>query len=297
MKNIITLICNPSTVNLEQDHVSLVLKTLREMNARTTNPDWLTRGVACDIPFENLGLKKADTAIKKVLKNFQIDIISQKNFNRKKKLLIADMDATIILGETLDNLATLANCKEKVAKITEQAMNGEIHFVEAIKRRIELLKGLSLENLEKAKAEIELTPGAGELVQTMKANGAVTMLISGGLSIFTDHVRQLIGFDKAKGNDFEMVDNKLTGRLIEPVINKDAKLENFKLFAATNHISSADTIAVGDGANDIPMLLEAGTAIAFHAKPIVNETIDLSIKYSDLTALLYIQGYRSSDFV
>jgi len=297
MNHILTLICNPRTADLGDDTLATATASLTELGAETSGVDWLAQGIACDIPFDGLDLQAAEAAVRQRLEGLPVDIIAQQNSNRRKKILIADMDATMVRGETLDELAEFAGCKDDVSAITKRAMHGEIRFIDALKQRIKLLEGLPLENLEKTMAGVELTPGGPALVQTMKANGAVTMLISGGFTYFTDRVRDLIGFDQARGNSFEISDGKLTGQVLEPIINKDAKLENLKNLAAQHNIADADTMAVGDGANDLPMLMAAGIGVAYHAKPVVTKSARVAINHGDLTALLYLQGYRADEFV
>jgi phosphoserine phosphatase len=297
MNHILTLICNPCTADLSGEAIALATTCLNELGAETADANWLAHGIACDIPFNGLDLQAAETTVQHNFKRFPIDIIVQKNINRRKKLLIADMDATMVTGETLDELAKFAGCKDEIAAITSLAMNGELRFADALKQRIKLLEGLSIDNLKKTMAGIELTPGGQALVQTMKANGAVTMLVSGGFTYFTDRVRDIIGFDKAKGNNFEISDAKLTGQVLEPIIDKYAKLKILKTFAAEHGISETDTMAAGDGANDLPMLMAAEIGVAFHAKPVVTKSARVSINHGDLTALLYLQGYQLEEFV
>ena len=297
MNHILTLICNPRTADLGDEAHATATACLSELGAETADANWLARGIACDIPFRGLDLQVAEASVQHNFQGLPIDIIAQKTANRRKKLLVADMDSTMIMGETLDELAEFAGYKDEVAAITSLAMNGELRFVDALKQRIKLLEGLSLDNLKKTMAGVELTPGGKALVQTMKANGAVTMLISGGFTYFTDRVRDLIGFDKAKGNNFEISDAKLTGQVLEPIIDKDAKLAILKSFAAEHGIAEIDTMAAGDGANDLPMLMAAGIGVAYHAKPAVAKLARVCINHGDLTALLYIQGYREEEFV
>jgi phosphoserine phosphatase len=297
MNHILTLICNPRTTELTNEALEVAIACLSELGAETADANWLAHGVACDIPFSGLSLKVAEATVRHNFQGLPIDIIAQKSVNRQKKLLVADMDSTMVMGETLDNLSEFAGCRDKVAAITSLAMNGELSFVEALKQRVKLLEGLSLDNLKKTMAGVELTPGGKELVQTMKANGAVTMLVSGGFSYFTDQVRDLIGFDKAKGNNFEISEARLTGQVLEPVIDKYAKLVILKNFAAEYGIAVADTLAVGDGANDLPMIMAANVGVAYHAKPIVSKSARVSINHGDLTALLYIQGYKAKKFI
>jgi phosphoserine phosphatase len=297
MNHILTLICNPRTADLGDDALNTAIAALKEMGAETGEATWLAHGIACDIPFHGPDLQAAEAAVRQHLQNAPVDIIAQQSGNRRKKLLIADMDATMVMGETLDELAEFAGCKDEVAAITSRAMNGKIRFIDALKQRIKRLEGLTLENLEKTMAGVELTPGGKALVHTMKANGAVTMLISGGFTYFTDRVRDLIGFDEAKGNSFEISDGKLTGQVLEPIINRQAKLESLKSLAAEHGIAETDTMAVGDGANDLPMLMAAGIGVAYHAKPVVTKSAGVAVNHGDLTALLYLQGYRADEFV
>ena len=297
MNHILTLICNPRTAILNDEALTMATSCLSELGAETADASWLAHGIACDIPFCGLDIEVVKANVQHKFRELPVDIIAQKSTNRRKKLLVADMDSTMIMGETLDDLAEFAGHKDKVAAITRLAMNGELHFVDALKQRIKLLKGLSLDNLKKTMARVELTPGGKTLVQTMKANGAVTILISGGFTYFTDRVRDMIGFDRAQGNNFEISDAKLTGQVLEPIIDKNAKLVILKKFAAEYGIAEIDTIAAGDGANDLPMLMAANTGVAYHAKPAVSELARISINYGDLTALLYIQGYRKEEFI
>jgi phosphoserine phosphatase len=297
MNHILTLICNPRTAILTEEDQTMAASCLSELGADTADARWLAHGIACDIPFCGLDVKVAKANIQHKFQGLPVDIIAQNSANRRKKLLVADMDSTMIMGETLDDLAEFAGHKDEVAAITRLAMNGELHFVDALKQRIKLLEGLSLDNLKKTMARVEPTPGGKTLVKTMKANGAVTILISGGFTYFTDRVRDMIGFDKAKGNNFEIRDAKLTGQVLEPIIDKTAKLVILKKFAAEYGISEIDTIAAGDGANDLPMLMAANIGVAYHAQPAVSELARISINHGDLTALLYIQGYRTEEFI
>ena len=203
----------------------------------------------------------------------------------------------MVAGETLDDLAELAGFKDEVAAITKLAMNDELRFVDALKQRVKLLEGLSINNLKKVMNRIELTPGGRLLVQTMKANGAITMLVSGGFTYFTNQVRDLIGFDEAKGNILEISGAKLTGKVLAPIIDNDGKLKILQKFATKHQINMTDTLAVGDGANDIPMLLKADIGVAYHAKSTVAKQARFVINHGDLTSLLYMQGYRRKEFI
>lgn len=224
------------------------------------------------------------------------DLILQPHEGRKKKLLIADMDSTIVTGETLDDLAEFAGLKEQVADITARAMNGEIQFRDALEERVMMLKGLSAYKLEEAMRLVELTDGAQTLVGTMRANGAYCALVSGGFTFFTSRVADLVRFDFNAGNNMEIVDGAITGRVIDPIVTKESKLAYLKSLTAERGLSTKDAVAVGDGANDLPMIMEAGLGIAFHAKPSVVAMARHNVQHADLRALLFAQGYKASDF-
>jgi phosphoserine phosphatase len=226
-----------------------------------------------------------------------IDVFSQPIKGRRKTLLLADMDATIVTCETLDELADFVGMKSQIAEITTRAMNGEIAFGDALRQRVKMLEGLEVGLLEKTLSRMELTSGARTLVQTMRQNGAYTALVSGGFKYFTSHIREQVGFHEDVSNEFDINDRKLTGRIGDTIIDKDGKLETLNRLARQLDISVADAVTVGDGANDLPMLQAAGLGMAFHAKPLVATSARHQIEYSDLTSVLYAQGYRKTEFV
>ncbi len=216
--------------------------------------------------------------------------------NRRKRLLIADMDSTIIGQECLDEVAGAAGIKSQVAAITERAMRGELNFEDALRERIALLRGLPEGALAKVLEErITLAPGARQLVATMRANGAITALVSGGFTFFTTAIAARAGFDTHQGNTLLFEDGKLTG-VAEPILGREAKGDMLLQQTQAHNIPLADTLAVGDGANDLAMLELAGLGVAYHAKPIVAAQADASIRFCDLSALLYLQGYPESAF-
>jgi phosphoserine phosphatase len=207
------------------------------------------------------------------------------------------MDSTIVTGETLDELAALAGVGEKIAAITRRAMNGELDFKEALRERVSMLKGLKIDALEKAWERIQVTPGAQELVATMRARGALTALVSGGFSCFTDKVAAQLGFDVQRSNILLDDGAALTGTVEEPILDRDAKLSALHELAAQRGLKLSATLAVGDGANDLDMIRAAGLGVAFHAKPIVAQAARAKVDHADLRALLFAQGYPVSTFV
>jgi len=217
---------------------------------------------------------------------------------RRKKLLVADMDSTIINVECLDELADMAGLKPQIAAITERAMRGELEFEAALKERVGMLKGLHLSALGKTYGErVRLNPGAKSLLATMRANGAHTMLVSGGFGYFTQRVAQAAGFHAERGNTLLDDGEYLTGEVATPILGRQAKLEALQEAVATLKIGFDETMAVGDGANDLAMIQRAGLGVAYHAKPVVAEAAGAAINHNDLTALLYLQGYCDNEIV
>ncbi len=227
-----------------------------------------------------------------------VDLIVQPAEGRRKKMLLADMDSTMIRQECIDELAAEAGVGPRVADITARAMNGELDFESALKERVGLLKDLPEAMIEQVLDQrITYMPGGYELVNTMKADGAYAALVSGGFTAFTSRVAAALGFDENRANTLIAADGKLTGDVSMPILGKAAKVEALEQITARLGISEADVLAVGDGANDLGMLGRAGTGVALHAKPTVQAQCDIRINHGDLTALLYLQGYARTDFV
>jgi phosphoserine phosphatase len=218
--------------------------------------------------------------------------------NRRKSLLISDMDSTIIQQECLDELADFAGLKAEISAITERAMAGELNFEEALRERVAMLKGLDITALEKCHAErITLMPGARTLVETMKADGAHCVLVSGGFTFFTSRIARAAGFHSDQGNTLLDDGHTLTGKVGEPILGREAKLAALQTEAARLNLKPSDTLAMGDGANDLAMIEAAGLGIAYRAKPVVAAAADCGISVTDLTAALYFQGYSDSEIV
>jgi phosphoserine phosphatase len=264
-------------------------------------PDWLSPGRACDLPFRAgdpalVEAARAEAVLHAIVPH-GIDRAVLARAGRRKRLLVADMDSTVITTESLDELAAFAGLKGEIAAITRRSMNGEIDFADALRQRVAMLKGLARSALDRVIAEMTLMPGAGALVATMRAHGAFTALVSGGFAPVTAAVRARVGFDLDRANDLELLDGKLTGRVVEPILDKNAKLATLTALAAERGLSLAETVAVGDGANDLPMLLAAGLGVAFQAKPSVAAAARVRINQGDLTAVLFLQGYREAEII
>jgi phosphoserine phosphatase len=272
------------------------LSQVRQILPETAEPVWLEESRAADIGFSGLGWEEAADRARGLLKDRKIDLAAQPVEGRRKKLLIADMDSTMVIGETLDELAAFAGLKDHIAAITARAMNGEIDFKSALRQRVGLLAGLDESALEETDRHIELMPGAKTLVSTMRAHGAYTVLVSGGFDYFTARVRERCGFHQDRANRLEIVGGKLTGKVLDPILDRESKLAYLMEFAASKKIGEADAVAVGDGANDLSMIKAAGLGVAFQAKPVVAGQARFRVDHNDLTALLYAQGYHRDQF-
>jgi phosphoserine phosphatase len=290
MSLLLSLLADPAGPSLDQRLVDRA----RAACGDAGTPGWLAPGIACDVPVPD----DADLArIREALGKAPVDANLIPADGRRKRLLIADMDSTVVTTETLDEIAAYAGLKDVIAAITRRSMNGEIDFPTALRERVAMLKGLAVDALAKTLAATELTPGARTLVQTMKAHGAYTALVSGGFTYFTEEIGRQCGFDLHRSNVLGIEEAKLTGELVGPILDMNAKLASLKELTAKRGIALAAAVTVGDGANDMAMLGAAGLGVAFHAKPVVNAEIPVQVRHGDLTALLYLQGYRRDEFV
>lgn len=258
----------------------------------------LDGAIAADLFAEAADARKLEADIRLALEGAAIDVIVQPAASRRKALFLADMDSTMIGQECIDELAAVVGLKEHVAAITERAMRGEIEFEPALRERVALLTGVPLSVVDEIiRDRITLTPGGRELVRTMRANGAYTALVSGGFTVFTGPISATIGFDEHRSNTLLADGGILRGEVADPILGKQAKLDALIALRARFGLSPEATLAVGDGANDLAMLGEAGLGAAFRAKPAVAAAADARLDHADLTALLYAQGYVGSEIV
>src|SRR6266481_1456851 len=299
MSLVATLICNPADPALD----STVVDGARAILPSPGAAQWLFDEVAVDIPFsgqipfEGRDIRQIENRLRAARGDLPIDIVVQPRAFRRKKLFLADMDSTMIGQECIDELADFAGLKAHVAGITERAMRGEIEFEPALRERVALLKDMPVGVVDEVlKTRIVPTPGGRELVMTMRAHGAYTCLISGGFALFTNAVAARIGFQENRANELLVADGKLIGEVREPILGRAAKLATLIELRESFDLDNLDTLVVGDGANDLGMIQDAGLGVAYRAKPAVAAAA-ARIDHGDLTALLYAQGYRRDEFV
>jgi phosphoserine phosphatase len=287
---VVTLLTNPETPVLERVTVESLRNAWGGGQAR-----WLDPGVAAEFDLDRLPENR--WTVWEDLQALRIDMVVQRAEGRKKRLLIADMDSTMIRQECIDELADEAGVGARVADITARAMNGELDFEGALRERVGLLAGLPEGVIAQVlRDRITLMPGGPVLLATMKAAGAYAALVSGGFTAFTAAVSAQLGFDENRANTLHVAGGKLAGTVAEPILGKEAKLQALNEISTRLGITPAEALAVGDGANDLPMLLAAGTGVALHAKPTVQAQCEVRVNHGDLTALLYLQGYTRDSF-
>jgi phosphoserine phosphatase len=287
---IATLLSNPATPKLD----CALVETLR--NAWGGGDAlWLNPAIAAEFALPALPTNLWDVWAD--LQILSVDLIVQPAANRRKRLLLADMDSTMIQQECIDELAALAGVGPRVAAITARAMNAELDFEAALRERVALLSGLPVSVIDDViRSRITLMPGGPVLLATMKRNGAYAALVSGGFTAFTRHVTEVLGFDEHHANTLLTADGHLTGKVADPILGKEAKVHTLTAICARLGLTPKDVLAVGDGANDLGMLALAGTGVALHAKPAVAAQCTVRVNHGDLTALLYMQGYSAAEF-
>lgn len=297
MTLVATLIANPARPAI----TDAVLAEARRVLRTEHQPRILHGEVAAEllVPGEPEAVPDLTESLRAALHGEPIDVaVLPHDQHRRKRLFLADMDSTMIEQECIDELADVVGIKPQVAEITERAMRGEIAFEPALRERVGLLKGLSVHAVDGLiRDAIRLTPGGRTLVATMRAHGAFTCLVSGGFTLFTGPIGATLGFDETRANRLALADGHLTGAVEEPVVGAEAKRASLMELRERFSLGPQDTLAVGDGANDLPMLTEAGLGVAFRAKPKVAHAARVRIEHSDLTALLYLQGFSAAEFV
>lgn len=295
MTHVAVLIGPSQSASLTDSIVDEARSTLDQHGAKIEGIKWLSPHEAVEISFAGTETTTIQSALKQNLTGVDIAVLPKDG--RKMQLLIADMDSTIIAVECIDELADFIGVKREVAQITEAAMRGELDFDQALAQRVALLKDMPVETLERCFQErVRFNPGAKALVQTMRANGAYCALVSGGFTFFTSRVAESLGFHLNRANELGVVSGKLTGKVVPPISNAATKLETLNQLMNELGLEKDVTLAVGDGANDIPMMEAAGLSIAYHGKPKAQDAATFTINHGDLSALLYIQGYSGQEF-
>jgi phosphoserine phosphatase len=295
MSHVATLISDPARPAVTDAAVQAARAILPEPGA----PAMLARSIAVDIPFGGGSNPLALAGrVRKELGDAPIDVVVQPLADRKKRLFLTDMDSTVIEQECIDELADYVGLKPRVAAITERAMRGEIEFEPALRERVQLLRGLPAAVIDEViQNRVTLMPGGRTLVATMRANGAHTCLVSGGFTLFTEKIAAMLGFDEQRANRLVIEDGRLVGRVEEPILGREAKRNTLAQLMQRLKLRREQTLVAGDGANDVPMIEAAGLGVAYRARPIVAAVAHARIDHGDLTALLYLQGYRREEFV
>ncbi|MEO1090823.1 MAG: phosphoserine phosphatase SerB [Pseudomonadota bacterium] len=293
MATVVCLIADPARRPLDATLVERARRALPE-----TEIEWLSAGEALELGPVELEPTVAQRLVRDALDAEPVDVCALPFEGRRKRLLLCDMDSTIIEVECIDELADALGLKAEIAEVTRRTMNGEIPFEQSLPSRVELLAGLPETTLsEIAEGRTPLTPGATTLVRTMRANGAASALVSGGFTYFTRRVRERVGFDIDRANVLELRDGKLTGKVVPPLLGQDAKVATLAELRTAHGLGDDDVLAVGDGANDIPMLQAAGLGVAFRAHQTVRAAVPHRLDVADLTGVLFLQGYRREQFV
>jgi len=260
-------------------------------------PEWLATGRACDLVLGDGDASKAEALARQAIGDAAIDVLVQPAEGRRKRVFVADLESTIIENEMLDELADFVGLRPHVAEITRRAMNGELDFAAALKERVALLKGLPATVLDEAAGRIRLMPGARPLLATLRAAGVRTALVSGGFTVFVERIAAELGFDRVSANRLDITDGQIAGTVALPILTRETKRDTLLQMAQDAGVPLSATLAVGDGANDLPMLEAAGLGIAFHAKPAVAAASRWRLDHADLTGILYAQGYRQEEIL
>lgn len=294
MDHVVTLVAAPGA--LEQALVERLAAALAASGGACGPADWLAEAEACDLPFVGLDPLVARRVAQGAMAGAPADLGVMARAGRRKRLLVADMESTIIAEEMLDELAAHLGIADQVAPITARAMNGELDFAEALRARVGLLAGQPASLLGEMATHATLNPGARTLVQTLRAQGAVTALVSGGFACFAEPVGAACGFDRRQANRLVIEDGRLTGEVAPPILDRAAKRAALEALAAEQGLDLAASCAVGDGANDLDLLRAAGLGVGYRPKAALRQAAEVSLDHGDLTALLYLQGYHKAEF-
>jgi phosphoserine phosphatase len=296
MTFVLSLICAPDAAELTPALLERVNRGLDAAGARARPLVWLNPERAAEILFEGDDAAALEELRRRLI-DVPVDVNVLRAAGRRKKLLLSDMDATAIIGETLDELSTYTPHKAEIDNLTRQSVNGLMSFTESLVARMQLMRGLPVDALAKTWSTVQPMPGMKVAIATMRAHGAYTALVSGGFRYFTSRVRDLIGFDCDIANDLEIIEGRLTGRIPPPIVDPAGKVAALQRLAQERGLALPQTLAIGDGSNDIPMLQQAGLGIAFCGKPKVKQAIPVWLDHAGPTGLLYLQGYKRDEFV
>jgi len=294
--HVLTLIGAPGTSALTPAMLDALSQRVAASGGKPGTPDWLAPGEACDLPFDGMSPATALAEAKALLADATLDIFAQPVAGRRKAVFLADMESTIIAQEMLDELAAAAKLGPKIAEITALSMAGKLDFDAALDERAALLKGLPCDLLDRLSDGMTLNPGAATLVKTLRAAGSYCALVTGGFDVFADRIGAQCGFHEVRANHLETRDGRLCGRVSRPILGPRGKLEALQDITAARGLGVEDACAVGDGANDLAMLQTAGLGVAFRGKPLLRRRIQPLLDHGDLTGILYLQGYRRTEF-
>ncbi|WP_374308187.1 phosphoserine phosphatase SerB [Dongia sp.] len=300
MDLVLTLVSAPDKARLEPALLAEIAAALSRAGAKVAAPLWLDPAIACDLAFGGIEASHAQNIAMAMLGGEAVDCYAQGAGGRKKRLLLCDMDSTIVTAETLDDLSVFANDKAEIDALTQKSIAGEMNFTQSLIARVALLKGLTEAEFAAAYLKVEVSPGAETLIRTLRRDGCYTALVSGGFRYFTSRVAARVGFDIDISNDFEMADGKTTGKLMPPIVDPDGefgKLGRLRHLAKECGIDLSAAAAIGDGSNDIPMLSAAGMGCGYRGKPKVKAATGCQLNYANLTGLLFYMGYRRDEFV
>ncbi|MBK1698744.1 phosphoserine phosphatase SerB [Rhodovibrio salinarum] len=294
-RQVCTLIADPASRDLDLTGIQDVREALRAAGAEVSDHRWLSEHVAADLPYRGITPSAAGTAARKAVADRPLDTAAQPETGRRKAVLIADMDSTIVTGETLDEMSEAVGLKDKIAEITRRAMNGELNFEEALRERVGMLTGLKEADVKATLDRVALSKGAKTAIATLKRHGVTCALVSGGFTAIAEPVAEWCGFDRVVANRLIIEDGALTGEVAEPIVGKEAKLATLREMAGQRGVHESAVASIGDGANDLPMLLAAGLGVAYRAKPSVKAEARFALEHGDLTGLLYLQGYSDDE--